>query len=336
MRLVHAGRYSGRAVLVTGAQGFLGSWLVERLLDAGARVVVPRRDVPAYTRFRLDGIEQRCDLVPADVTDYEAMLRVLNEYEVSAVFHLAAQTIVGTANRAPLSTWDSNVRGTYTLLEACRAATGAGTPVERVVVASSDKAYGDQGRPPYREEAPLLARYPYDVSKACTDLIARAYATSYDLPVAVSRLANVYGGGDTNFSRLVPDTARALVEGRRPVVRSDGSPERDWIYVRDAIDAYLAMAESLDRSELRGRAWNVGSGSGVSVLELVRTLIRVSGRALEPDVRGAGTPAGEIDRQVLDASAIRRELGWEQRFGLERGLRETWAWYERRLEPACA
>jgi CDP-glucose 4,6-dehydratase len=333
---VHAGRYSGRAVLVTGAQGFIGSWLAERLLDAGARVLVPRRDVPAYTRFRLDGIERRCDLVPADVTDYKAMLRVLTEYEVSAVFHLAAQTIVGTANRAPLSTWDSNVRGTYTLLEGCRAATRAGTPVERVVVASSDKAYGDQGRPPYREEAPLLARYPYDVSKACTDLIARSYATSYSLPVAVSRLANVYGGGDMNFSRLVPDTARALVEGRRPVVRSDGSPERDWIYVKDAIDAYLAMADSLDRSELRGRAWNVGSGSGVSVLELVRTLIRVSGRELEPDVHGAGTPAGEIDRQVLDASAIRRELGWEQRFRLERGLRETWAWYERRLEPACA
>ena len=331
---MQAGRYSGQAVLVTGAQGFIGSWLAERLLDAGARVVVPRRDVPAYSRFRLDGIEQRCDLVPADVTDYEAMLRVLSEYEVSTVFHVAAQTIVGTANRAPLSTWDSNVRGTYTVLEACRAAIGGGTPVERIVVASSDKAYGDQGRAPYREEAPLLARYPYDVSKACTDLIARAYATSYDLPVAVSRLANVYGGGDMNFSRLVPDTARALVDGRRPVVRSDGSPERDWVYVEDAIDAYLAMANSLDRSDLRGRAWNVGSGSGVSVLELVRALLRVSGRDLEPDIRGAGTPAGEIDRQVLDASAIRRELGWEQRFALERGLTETWAWYERRLQPA--
>lgn len=328
---MHADRYSGQAVLVTGAQGFVGAWLAERLLDAGARVVVPQRDIPAETRFRSEGVEDRCELVMADLTDYDAVLRMLNEHEVTTVFHLAAQTIVGIANRSPLSTWESNIRGTYTLLEACRGAGAVATPVERIVVASSDKAYGDQDELPYRESTPLLARYPYDVSKACADLIARSYATSYDLPVAVSRLGNVYGGGDMNFSRLVPDTARSLVEGKRPVVRSDGSPERDWIYVADAVDAYLRIADSLDRPELRGRPWNAGSGTAISVLDLVRTLTRVSGREVEADVQGDGTPRGEIDRQVLDATAIREQLGWEPRFGLEQGLQETWEWYERRL-----
>jgi CDP-glucose 4,6-dehydratase len=331
-----AERYSGQSVLVTGAQGFVGSWLAERLLDAGARVVVPRRDMPPDSRFFTDGIERRCDVVLGDITDYDAVFRMLNEYEVTTVFHLAAQTIVGKANRGPLSTWESNVRGTYTLLEACRGALAHSVPLERIVVASSDKAYGDQDQLPYRESTPLLARYPYDVSKACTDLIARSYAVTYALPVAVSRLANVYGGGDLNFSRLVPDTVRALVEGRRPVVRSDGSPERDWLYVEDAVDAYLNMAASLDRGELRGRAWNIGSGTPVSVIELVRTLIRVSGSQLEPDVQGEGTPQGEIDRQVLDASAAREELGWEQRFDLERGLSATWEWYAHRLAAPAA
>lgn len=328
---VDAERYSGQSILVTGAQGFVGGWLAETLLDAGAQVVVPRRDVPSDSRFRAEGIEDRCEVVMADLTDYAATMRMLNEFDVRTVFHLAAQTIVGIANRSPLSTWDSNVRGTYTLLEACRAAATVGGTVERVVVASSDKAYGDQKELPYREDTPLLARYPYDVSKACTDLIARSYAVTYDLPVAVSRLANVYGGGDMNFSRLVPDTARALAADQRPVVRSDGSPERDWIYVKDAVTAYLRIADSLDREELWGRAWNAGSGTAVSVIDLVRTLSRVSGKKADPDVQGEGTPAGEIDRQVLDASAIRDELGWEPSYELEGGLAETWAWYERHL-----
>lgn len=331
MRAVNAEGYSGRSVLVTGAQGFVGSWLAERLLDGGAKVVVPRRDVPSDSRFATAGIAERCETVAGDLVDYTGMLRLLNEYEVHSVFHLAAQTLVGTANRSPLSTWESNVRGTYTLLEACRAAATVGTPVQRIVVASSDKAYGDQDELPYRESTPLLARYPYDVSKACADLIARSYAATYGLPVAVSRLGNVYGGGDMNFSRLVPDTARALLAGKRPVIRSDGSSERDWTYVQDAVDAYLHIAASLDRPELRGRAWNAGSGRAASVLEVVGTLARVAGSDLEPDVRGEGVPAGEIDRQVLDATAIREELGWEPRYDLESGLRDTWPWYERVL-----
>ena len=318
-------------VLVTGAQGFIGSWLVSRLLDDGARVVALRRDVPAESRFGIERLEERCDVVMGDLTDYESLVRALNEYEVRAVFHLGAQTIVGTANRSPLSTYETNIRGTYLLLEACRAVGVVGGGVERVVVASSDKAYGDHEVLPYDEDFALQPRYPYDVSKAATDMITRSYAITYELPTAVTRLANVYGGGDFNFSRIVPDSARALVRGDRPVIRSDGTPERDYIYAEDAVDAYLAIAASLDNEEMRGRAWNAGAGEPHSVSEIVGRLIAVSGRDVEPDVQGEGTPRGEIDRQFLDSSRIRDELGWEPRWSLDDGLRETWAWYERHL-----
>ena len=321
----------GDTALVTGAQGFIGSWLAQRLLDAGARVVVPRRDFVPDARFRTEGIEPRCTVVLADLQDLDSLTRILNEHDVTAVFHLAAQTIVGTANRSPLSTFEANVRGSYNLLEACRRAAGSGTPIERVVVASSDKAYGSHDTLPYREDFPLQPRFPYDVSKACTDLIARSYAFTFDLPVAVTRFANIYGGGDLNWSRIVPDTCRALVRGERPIIRSDGTPERDYLYVEDAVDAYVAVAGSVDRPELRGRAWNAGWGEPLSVLDIVGRLTAASGRALEPDVQGSGTPHGEIDRQFLDSTAIRAELGWEPRVALDDGLRRTFAWYERRL-----
>jgi CDP-glucose 4,6-dehydratase len=318
---------AGSTVLVTGAQGFVGSWLAERLLDAGARVVVPRRDVEPEARFRCDGIEGRCVIALADIQDYDGLVRILNEHEVTGVFHLAAQTIVGTANRSPLSTFEANIRGTYVLLEACRAVGGA----ERIVVASSDKAYGTHGELPYREDFPLQPAFPYDVSKACTDLIARSFAATYDMPVAVTRLANVYGGGDLNWSRIVPDTCRALAKGDAPVIRSDGSPERDYLYVEDAVDAYLAVAASLDREELRGRAWNAGWGSPVSAREVVDRLIAAAGASVEPDVRGQGALHGEIDRQYLDSSAIRAELGWEPRVSLDEGLARSYEWYRAHL-----
>ena len=320
-----------KSILVTGAQGFIGSWLVSRMLEEGARVVVLRRDIPAESRFGIEGLEERCDVVLGDLIDYESLVRALNEYEVKAVFHLGAQTIVGTANRSPLSTYETNIRGTYLLLEACRAVGVVGDGIERVVVASSDKAYGNHDELPYSEDFPLQPRYPYDVSKAATDMIARSYAVTYGLPVAVTRLANVYGGGDFNFSRIVPDTARALVRGDRPVIRSDGTPERDYIYAPDAVDAYLAIARSLDNPEMHGRAWNAGAGRPYSVKEIVGRLIAVSGSDAEPDIQGEGTPHGEIDRQFLDSTRIREELGWEPRWELDDGLRETWTWYERHL-----
>jgi CDP-glucose 4,6-dehydratase len=290
-------------------------------------VVALRRDVEPTSYFRLEGIEERCTIALADLTDHDALLRVLNEHDVSDVFHLGAQTIVGTANRSPLGTWEANVRGTWCLLEACRTLGS----VHRVVVASSDKAYGSHEELPYREDFPLEPVFPYDVSKAAADLIARSYASTYGMRVAVTRLANVYGPGDLNWSRIVPDTARALARGERPVIRSDGTPERDYLYVEDAVDAYLAIAASLDRPELSGRAWNAGWGRPVSVLDVVRTLIEVSGVAVEPDIRGEGVPPGEISRQYLDSGAIRDELGWEPRWDLERGLRASWEWYSRVL-----
>jgi CDP-glucose 4,6-dehydratase len=295
-------------------------------------VVALRRDVDPGSRFRIEGIEERCTLALADLTDHGGLVRVLNEYEVEEVFHLAAQAVVTTANRSPLGSWEANVRGTYTLLEACRT---LGT-VRRVVVASSDKAYGAHDQLPYREDFALRPRHPYDVSKACADLIARSYAQSYGLRLAVTRLANVYGPGDLNWSRIVPDTARALVRGERPIVRSDGTSERDYLYVEDAVDAYIAVAGSLDRPELSGRAWNAGWGRPVSVLEMVQTLISVSGRTVEPDIRGEGAPPGEIERQYLDATAIREELGWEPKWDLERGLRASWEWYREHLAQTPA
>jgi CDP-glucose 4,6-dehydratase len=321
----------GTSVLVTGAQGFLGSWLSERLLDEGARVVTLLRDAEPESRFVTDGIGERCVQVRADLVDYDALVRALNEHDVGTVFHLAAQTIVGTANRSPLSTWETNVRGTYTLLEACRSVGVVGSPVERIVVASSDKAYGRHDELPYREHFPLQPTFPYDVSKAATDMIARSYAATYEMPVAVTRLANIYGGGDVNWSRIVPDTARALATGQRPLIRSDGTPERDYMYIADAVDAYLAIAASLDRSELWGRAWNVGTGKPVPVRELVDKLIQVSGRDVEPEIAGTGTPHGEIDRQYLDSAAMRDELGWQTTWSLDDGLRATWEWYSARL-----
>lgn len=328
-----AARFADRTVLVTGAQGFIGSWLTERLLDAGAEVVAVRRDVEPQARFRTDGIEERCVIAQADVTDYEAVVRVLNEHGVSAVFHLAAQAIVGIANRSPLSTFETNVRGTYVLLEACRAVgVLGGEAIAEIVVASSDKAYGEHDELPYREDFALQPRYPYDTSKACTDLIARSYAATYDLPVAVTRLANVYGGGDVNWSRIVPDTARALANGDVPVIRSDGTPERDYLYVEDAVDAYLAVAVSLERPELRGRAWNAGAGAPVAVRDLVERLTAAAGSTAEPEIQGEGTPHGEIDRQYLDSTAIREELGWTPGHDLAAGLAATWPWYRDRAD----
>lgn len=322
-----SGNWQGRTAFVTGAEGFIGSWLAERLLDEGAEVVVLRRDRPARSRLRIDGILDRCNEAQGDLAEHDALHRVLNEYAVTDVFHLAAQAIVAVANRSPLSTFETNVRGTWNLLEAARLA----TTVERVVVASSDKAYGEHEDLPYREDAKLQPRFPYDTSKAAADLIARSYAHTYELPVAVTRLANVYGGGDFNFSRIVPDTIRSILKGERPVIRSDGTPERDFIYVADAVDAYLTICAGLDDEHNRGLAFNAGAGRPWPVREIVNTLLGVAGSSLQPDIRGAGTPAGEIDRQYLDSTLIRERLGWEPRWGLADGLTATYEWYERAM-----
>jgi CDP-glucose 4,6-dehydratase len=301
----------------------LGSWLVRALLDAGARVTVLRRDQVNASPLVLDGLEERCTVVRGDVVDAALMDRALGEHEIDSVFHLAAQTIVGTANRSPASTFDTNIRGTWTLLEACRH-----HGVARTVVAASDKAYGPHDELPYREDFALQPRHPYDVSKACTDLIARSYWHTYGLPVAVTRFANIYGGGDLNRSRLIPEAVAAVLAGRAPVIRSDGSPERDFLYVEDAVAAYLAIAAALDSdAPARGEAFNAGGDAPHSVAEVVGLVCRVAGSDVEPDIRGAGTPAGEIDRQYVDSTKLRELTGWAPAVGLEDGLRRTIEWY---------
>jgi CDP-glucose 4,6-dehydratase len=305
----------------------IGCALVERLLERGEEVVALSRSDLIGSRFDTEGLRERCTLVEASLTDALALRGALDAHAVTAVYHLGAQTQVGVAYRSPFETWETNIRGTYTLLEAVREHGGA----ERVVVASSDKAYGSHDELPYREDFALQPSYPYDVSKAATDMIARSYAATYEMPVAVTRLANVYGPGDVNWARLIPDTARALVRGERPVIRSDGTPERDYVYVEDAADAYLAVADSLADPANHGRAWNAGSGEPLSVLEVVERLIAISGRDVEPDIQGTGVPHGEIDRQYLDPTAIREELGWTPKWDLDSGLRAAWEWYERTL-----
>jgi CDP-glucose 4,6-dehydratase len=325
---VEAVELSSRRVLVTGAYGLLGGWLTAALVEGGARVTVVRRDEQPRSALVLTGLEAWVDVVHGDICTEGLVERALAEYEVDTVFHLAAQTIVPTANRSPVSTFETNIRGTWTLLEACRRH-GA----ERVVVASSDKAYGAHDELPYREDYALQPVYPYDVSKAATDLIARSYWHTWGVPVAVTRFANLYGGGDVNGSRLVPEAVAAALAGRAPVVRSDGSPERDFLYVEDAVDAYLAIGDALGRGDGRGEAFNAGGGRPHRVLDVVRLICRLAGTEVEPDVRGQGTPAGEIDRQWVDATKLRALTGWAPKIELEDGLRRTIAWY--RAHPAA-
>ncbi len=318
---------TGRSVLVTGAHGLLGSWLVRGLLEGGARVVAIRRDEPAISSLRLLGLSERVDTVNGDICDDGLVARALNEYEVTDVFHLAAQTLVGTANHAPLSTFETNIRGTWLVLEACRT-----HGVERVVVASSDKAYGRHAELPYTEQLALQPSYPYDVSKAATDLLARSYWSTFGVPVAVTRFANLYGGGDTNRSRLVPEAVCAALAGRPPVVRSDGSPERDFLYVEDAVRAYLAIWDALGAAVegARGEAFNAGGGRPHRVGDVVATICRLAGSDVAPDIRGTGVPAGEIERQWVDYSKLRSLTGWEPAVTLEDGLQRTIEFYRER------
>lgn len=318
-----------RSAFVTGGYGLLGTALVRALLDRGVEVTVLRRDATPRSALVLEDLERRVNVVSGDVTDAGVVTRALGEYEADTVFHLAAQTIVGTANRSPLPTWEANVRGTWTVLEACRELEAA-----RVVVAASDKAYGAHDRLPYREDFALQPRFPYDVSKAATDLIARSYWHTYGVPVATTRFANIYGGGDTNRSRLVPEAVDAALAGRRPVIRSDGTPERDFLYVDDAAQAYLAIADALDEDgAARGEAFNAGGGRSHAVREVVELICRIAGTDVEPDIRGKGTPRGEIDRQYVDTTKLRETTGWAPRVGLEDGLRLTVEWY--RAHPAA-
>lgn len=310
-----------RPVLVTGATGLLGSWITEALSNGGAAVTCLVRDWVPQSRLIQSTAWNRANLVRGELEDLELLIRVLNEYEIDTVFHLGAQTIVGTAARSALSTFESNIRGTWNILEASRSCSRL---VKRIVVASSDKAYGAHDELPYTEDMPLQGRFPYDVSKSCADLLALSYFHTYRLPVAVTRCGNLFGGGDLNFNRLVPGTIRSALRGEAPVIRSDGTLVRDYFYVRDAVDAYLQLAERLP--EFAGEAFNFGNETPVSVLDLVQRILRLTGKSsLEPVILNEANH--EIARQYLDCSKARRLMGWASQFGLDEGLRETICWY---------
>jgi CDP-glucose 4,6-dehydratase len=319
--------------LVTGAHGFVGSHLAKALLERGEAVRVldrpaPREaDVGGERRSGLEllGIAAEVELAEGDLRDAEAVAAAVDGCE--AVFHLAAQTIVGVARRSPVETFEVNVRGAWNVFEACRGR-GAG----RVVFASSDKAYGSSPELPYREDFPLRGINPYDASKAAADVVARSYARAYGLPIAVTRFANVYGGGDLNFSRLVPETVVAVLDRRPPAIRSDGSPERDFLHVDDAVDAYLAIEAALGGDGAAGEAFNAGGERPHSVREVVETIASLAGAGPDPDFQGPGSPEGEIDRQFVDSTKLRELTGWAPAVALEDGLRRTLEWYREHPE----
>lgn len=317
-----------RPVLVTGCTGLLGSWLTHALLADKARVIGYVRDSVPESELVVSGDINRITVTHGDVTDLAELERVLGEYEIDTVFHLAAQTIVGVANQNPVGTFEANIRGTWSVLEAARRSPA----VKQIVVASSDKAYGSHELLPYSEGAPLEGRHPYDVSKSCSDLIAQSYAKTYGLPVCITRCGNLFGGGDLNWSRIVPGTMRSVLRGERPIIRSDGTYIRDYFYVEDGVSAYLGLAEQLaSRRELAGEAFNFSNEIQVSVADLVREILSVADRKdLQPEI--LGEVHHEIRHQYLDATKAREVLGWAPQFSLSAGLARTWEWYRAFLD----
>jgi CDP-glucose 4,6-dehydratase len=314
--------WTGRQVLITGATGLVGAWLTRDLLSKGASVVALARDWDPQSELIRSGDVNRVTVVNGVVEDLATVLRALNHNRCDIVFHLAAQTQVGAALRDPFETFESNVRGTYTLMEACRR---LGTQVESIVVASSDKAYGDAAQLPYTEDTRLDAKYPYDTSKLCTDFLTRSYVATYSLPATIARCGNIYGGGDQNWDRIVPGTIRSLLAGERPVIRSDGKLTRDYVYVKEVVSAYEALAENIQRPEVRGHAFNFSAEKPLSVLSIVAAVTAAVGSSLTPDVRN--TAVAEIRDQYLDSTRAKQVLGWRSTWTLESALAETVAWY---------
>ena len=314
--------WHNRNVFITGCSGLLGAWLSEKLIAAGAEVIGLVRDHLPQSRFHRAGIADRMTLVRGCLEDYSVLERSLNEYEIATVFHLGAQPIVGAANRNPLSTFEANIRGSWHLLEACRHS----RQLQSVVVASSDKAYGTKESLPYTEDMPLQGRHPYDVSKSCTDLLSQTYAETYKLPVCLTRCGNFYGGGDLNFNRIIPGTIRSILSNERPIIRSDGTFIRDYIYVGDVADAYMLLAERMHDKSIHGEAFNFSNELQITALELINKILELMDRTdLEPIILNEAT--GEIKHQYLSAEKARRVLRWESSNTLDHSLRETIDWY---------
>ena len=314
--------WKNRNVFVTGCTGLLGSWLTKALVEKGASVTGLIRDLVPKSNLNWSGFNNEINIVRGETEDYFLLERTINEYEVDTVFHLAAQTIVTIANRNPISTFESNIKGTWNILEVCRRA----PLVKKIIVASSDKAYGDQEKLPYDENTSLEGRHPYDVSKSCADLLCRAYFESYKLPVCVTRCGNFYGGGDLNFNRIVPGTIRSVLNKEAPVIRSDGTLVRDYFYIEDAVEAYLLLAEKMGELGVQGEAFNFSNEIQVTVLELVEKILKIMKSSLKPKVLGEAT--NEIKHQYLSAKKARKILNWRPRYTLEEGLQRTIKWYE--------
>ncbi len=318
--------WKNKNVFITGADGFVGGWLAKKLVEKKARVFVLIRDIKMDAAYKLLNLQDNVTQIQGDVTDYGTLQRVLIECSIDSCFHLAAQALVQVANKSPLSTFESNIKGTWSILEACRNV----KTIERVVVASSDKAYGVQDKLPYTEKSPLMGLYPYDASKACADILARSYFVSFGLPVSVTRNANTYGGADLNLSRIIPDAICSVLKGQDFIIRSDGTPERDYMYIEDAVDGYLMLAEQIENKGVKGEAFNFGTGKPISVNSLFKIIARLCGR---PQVvaKILGAAGNEIDRQFLAIDKANTILHWAPRYTLEEGIERTIAWYKQYL-----
>lgn len=314
--------WNNKNVFVTGGTGFLGSYLVKKLVNYGANVTVLVRDYVPKSNMYLGKEYNNINVVTGSLEDYEILERTLGEYEIDTVFHLAAQAIVGVANRNPIGTFKANIQGTWNVLEASRRS----PLIKQVIVASSDKAYGDQENLPYDESMPLQGKHPYDVSKSCTDLISQAYYETYKLPVCITRCGNLYGGGDLNFNRIIPQTIQLILNNEAPVIRSDGSFIRDYFYVEDAVDAYISLAEKVNEYNLGGQAFNFSNEIQLTVLELIEKILKIMGSDLQPVILNQGS--NEIKHQYLSAKKARDILGWTPKYSIDEGLAKTIEWYK--------
>jgi CDP-glucose 4,6-dehydratase len=324
MAVSHSSFWLDRPTLVTGATGLVGAWLVQRLVKAGADVTCLVRDWVPQSELVQKDLISKVKVIRGDVQDQSLLERALGEYEIDTVIHLAAQTIVTIANRNPASTFETNIAGTWRLLEACRRS----PKVKQIVIASSDKAYGDQENLPYREDTPLQGQHPYDVSKSCADLIAKTYAVSYGVPVVITRCGNFYGGGDLNWNRIIPGTIRSIMRGQNPIIRSNGEYVRDYFYVEDGAAAYMLLAEKLAADPaLHGEAFNFSNEIQLSVNQIVERILFIMNSDLRPAVLNETN--NEILHQYLSAEKARRQLGWQPLFTLEQGLSRTVEWYKK-------
>lgn len=314
--------WNNKNVFITGGTGFLGSYLVKKLVNYGANVTMLVRDyIPQSNIYRGEEYK-KVNVVHGTLEDYLLIERTLGEYEIDTVFHLAAQAIVGVANRNPLGTFKSNIEGTWNILEAARKS----PLIKRVIVASSDKAYGDQEKLPYDENMPLQGKHPYDVSKSCADLIAQTYYETYKLPVCITRCGNLYGGGDLNFNRIIPQSIQSILNNKAPVIRSDGSFIRDYFYIEDAVDAYINLAEKVVELNLGGQAFNFSNEIQLTVLELVNKILKIMGSSMKPIILNQGS--NEIIHQYLSAKKARTILGWSPNYTIDEGLSKTIEWYK--------